>query len=355
MFQKINNTIKWLTFFLITLILATVFLWIYTYVNDKTMKTLKNKGYVDFSVLIYDLGTQFNGRLDFYKVLYNKNTNVLKVLYVNSDTVAFRKNQNLKSFKKIFNENSKISINMAVDKFYVDLSNIIGKNAFSSDFYFSTSFKTIDFIMGYNKKLRYLLRKNFDNNDINSLNHFEIIKCILNSNPYSIIKVCRKYASLNTNIPKLALIALILRFKFLKPTLIFCEMPVKYTRNRLEPDKENIKEFFYKIYYADNNKGSYQRTERTVMMLVDVKNASKKRCMAEKIAWILRENKFDVIDWSNSSVSYDRTLIKDYKGNFKQALKIAEILKVGTVLVSYDNKNYADICVVLGEDCTNVL
>jgi hypothetical protein len=73
--------------------------------------------------------------------------------------------------------------------------------------------------------------------------------------------------------------------------------------------------------------------------------------VAEKIALVLRENKFDVINWSNFSVSYDETLIKDYKGKFKQSLKIAKILKVGTVLVSYDDKSYPDICVLLGKDC----
>jgi cyclopropane fatty-acyl-phospholipid synthase-like methyltransferase len=86
-------------------------------------------------------------------------------------------------------------------------------------------------------------------------------------------------------------------------------------------------------------------------MLIDVKNASKKPHIAEKAAWLLRENGFDVLDWSNFPADYDKTLIKDYKGNFTQALRIAKVLKVGRVIVSYDSKIYYDIDVFIGEDC----
>ncbi|MDR1721009.1 MAG: LytR C-terminal domain-containing protein [Endomicrobium sp.] len=67
-------------------------------------------------------------------------------------------------------------------------------------------------------------------------------------------------------------------------------------------------------------------------MLIDVKNASQKPRITEKTAWLLRKNNFDVLDWSNFSGNYDKTLIKDYKGNFAQALKIAEILGAGKII-----------------------
>ncbi|MDR3274426.1 MAG: hypothetical protein LBS81_00215 [Endomicrobium sp.] len=50
------------------------------------------------------------------------------------------------------------------------------------------------------------------------------------------------------------------------------------------------------------------------------------------MTWVLRANKFDIWDWGNFSVAYDKTLIKDYKGNFTQALNIAEILKTGGIM-----------------------
>jgi hypothetical protein len=350
MFQKTNNTYKSLMFFFVTSIFVVAFSVVYFYENDKTTKILKEKSYVNFLFLIYDLEKLFNGRLDLYKVLYDNNANVLKVLYINSDTVIFRKNKSPASLKSLFNENSKTSTSIAMKRFYADLYSIIGSNATSSDFFFSTSFKTVDFIMGYNEKFKCLLENNFKNKDLDSLNRLRIIEHVLKLAPYDIIKICWNYSSINTNISKLSLIALNLRFRLLKPTIIFCEMPVKYTGNGIEPDKQNIKDFFLKVYFPENINTSHQAITRTI--LVDVKNASSKTRMAEKIAWVLRENKFDVIGWSNFPVSYDETLIKDYKGNFKQALKIAEILRVGTVLVSYDDKSYPDICVLLGKDCT---
>ncbi|MCA6080344.1 MAG: hypothetical protein LE169_05620 [Endomicrobium sp.] len=47
--------------------------------------------------------------------------------------------------------------------------------------------------------------------------------------------------------------------------------------------------------------------------------------MAEKAAGLLKRNNFDVLDWNNFLVAYNKTLIKDYKGNFTQALKIVGI------------------------------
>jgi hypothetical protein len=86
-------------------------------------------------------------------------------------------------------------------------------------------------------------------------------------------------------------------------------------------------------------------------VLIDIKNASGKPRMAEKATWLLRKNKLDVLEWSNLCATYDKTLIKDYKGNFMQALRIAEILKIGKVMVSYNNRIYSDIGIFIGKDC----
>jgi hypothetical protein len=58
------------------------------------------------------------------------------------------------------------------------------------------------------------------------------------------------------------------------------------------------------------------------------------------------------LGWSNNLYAvYDKTLIKDYKGNFMQALRIAEILKTGKVVVSYNNRSYPDMSIFIGKDC----
>jgi hypothetical protein len=205
---------------------------------------IKDKGHVDFLILIYDPEELFNGRLDLYKILYDNNANVLKILYINSDTVVFEKNTLRKSLKNLFNENSKTNTNVTLKRLYTNLYGVIGSSSPSNDFYFSASFKTFDFIMGHNEKLKHLLGNNFKNKDLNSLNSLRIMECVLNLASYNIIKIYRNYSSFNTNISKLSLIALILKFKIVKPTIIFCEMPVKYTNNGIEPDKQSIKDFF---------------------------------------------------------------------------------------------------------------
>lgn len=54
-------------------------------------KKLKDKGYISFSVLLCDTEKVFHGRFDAYIILYNKKTNILKVLSVNTDAVVFEK------------------------------------------------------------------------------------------------------------------------------------------------------------------------------------------------------------------------------------------------------------------------
>ncbi|MCA6079601.1 MAG: hypothetical protein LE169_01710 [Endomicrobium sp.] len=54
-------------------------------------KKLKDKGYIIFSLSLCDTEKVFHGRFDTYIILYNKKTNILKVLSVNTDAVVFEK------------------------------------------------------------------------------------------------------------------------------------------------------------------------------------------------------------------------------------------------------------------------
>ncbi|MDR0800187.1 MAG: LytR C-terminal domain-containing protein [Endomicrobium sp.] len=347
MFQMTKKIIKILILILFVLITAAVSAYIYVCRNDIVAKKLKDKDYISFSVLLHGTEKMFPGRLDAYTVLYNKKTNILKVLSVNTDAVVFKKREKSRSLKTLFNENSKKDINTAIKKFYLDLREVIG-NAVEADFYINTSFETLYNMTWKNKKFKAILSKdNFKNRDLESLNRLETIEHFLNLTPYMIMKICKNYDFINTNIPKLPFAYYILRLKFIKqPVLIFCEMPVKYTKTRVEFDRQNIEELLNKIYYAD---ATLQTNTKDI--LINIKNASRKPRMAEKAAWLLRKNNFDVLDWNNFSITYDKTLIKDYKGNFMQALEIAEILKTGKVIVSYDNCIYSDINIFVGKDC----
>lgn len=323
---------------------ATVSAYIYIDKNDTVAKKLKEKGYISFSVLLYGTEKIFPGRLDVYIALYDKRTNTLKVLSVNTDTVVLNKREKSRSLKTIFNENLKKDVNVAIKKFYLDLHEVIGITAFA-DFYINTSFEMFDIAAGRNKKFKViLLKNNFENTDLEFLNRIETIEYFMQLRSPAIMGICKNYGFFDTNIPKLSFVSSALRLKSFKPVLMFCEMPVKHTKTRVEDDKQGIEEFLNKIYYVS----SVPKKD----VLIDIKNASGKPRMAEKAAWLLRKNKLDVLEWSNFYAVYDKTLIKDYKGNFLQALRIAEILKTGKVIVSYNNRIYSDIGIFIGKDCT---
>jgi hypothetical protein len=347
MFQIIKKIIKMATLIFLILITAVVSAYIYIDRNDAVVKKLKEKDYVSFSVLLYGTEKIFPGRLDVYIISYDKKTNILKVLYVNTDVVILKKKEKAKSLKTMFGESSKKDINAAIKKFYLDLHEIIG-NAATADFYINTSFEIFDIAARQNKKFKsILLKDNFGNRDLESLNRLETVECFMHLTSLAIMKIYKNYDFLDTNILKLSFIPSALRLKSLNPVLMFCAMPVKYTKARVEYDKQNIEEFLNKVYYTDivlsKNAGD---------VLIDIKNASGKPRMAEKAAWLLRKNKLDVLEWNNNLYAgYDKTLIKDYKGNFMQALRIAEILKAGKVIVSYNNCIYSDISIFIGKDC----
>ncbi len=303
MFQTIKKIIKISTIILLVLITAAVSAYIYIYKNDAVAKKLKEKDYVSFSVLLYGTEKILPGRLDVYTVLYDKRANILKVFSVNTDAVVLNKREKPRSLKTIFNEISKKDINAAIKKFYMDLHEIIG-NAAATDFYINTSFEMLDIAVWQNKKFKFILLKdNFENGDLESLNRIETAEYFMHLTSPAIMKICKNYDFFDTNILKLSFVSSVLRLKSLNPALMFCEMPVKYTKTRVEYDKQNIEEFLNKVYYADIV--PYTKVKG---VLIDIKNASRKPRMAEKVAWLLRKNKFDVLGWSNNLYAvYDKT------------------------------------------------
>ncbi|MDR2251719.1 MAG: LytR C-terminal domain-containing protein [Endomicrobium sp.] len=347
MFQTLKRTskIKVISICLFLAVFVTVYaVYIYIYKRDVVFRKIKDNGRFSFSVLLYDSDVVFADRFDSYQIIYDSKNKLLKVLSVNSEAVVFKKKERARSLKTLFYENSKKGLSSAIDKFYLDLYEIIG-NAASSDFYINMSFKTFNDMFGSDKNIKSLLAVNeFENKDLELLNCLETIERILYLVPYRFFKIQKNYKYINTNIPKISLITLTLRIKKQKPIVMFCDMPVKHGRIRIEPNKQDIDEFLDKIYYKDTDINKKN-------VIIDIKNASKQPRMAEKITWLLRANKFDVLDWGSFPIVYDTTLIKDYRGNFTQALKIAEILGTGKIIVSYNSSVYADINVFIGKDC----
>jgi hypothetical protein len=343
MFLKKISKIIILTFCIFLIVVLSLYICIEK--NNIVENKIKNENKVSFIVLLYDMENLFPERLTAHIVLYEKKANILKILSINTDVIVKNRRGN-KSLKTLFYENSKKDLNYAIERFYLDLYEIVGDTA-KVDFYLNINFKKLRPIIVNDKKLRDFISKgSFKNRDLRSLMHLEIIEYFLNLTLYKTLNIYKQCGLLDTNISEKSLFSLFLRFKFLKPVIMFCELPVKYTNLAVELDKQNTEEFLNKVYNVSMNSN-----ESTNDIIIDIKNASKKPRMAEKVGWVLRENKFDVLDWTNFNVSYYKTLIKDNKGNFYQSLRIASILKTGKIIVSYNSKIYSDITIFVGKDC----
>ncbi|MDR0956874.1 MAG: LytR C-terminal domain-containing protein [Endomicrobium sp.] len=342
----LKKIIKIIIFTICIFLIVVLSFYIYIEKNNIIENKIKNGNKVSFIILLYDIGNLFPKKLETYVVLYERSSNILKILSINTDVIVdFVKNRG-KSLKMLFYENSKKNLDYAIERFYLDLYKIIGNTA-KVDFYLNVNFKKLKPIILNDKKLRdFILNDNFKNRDLKSLTHLEIIEYISKFAIYKVLNIYKQYGLLDINISKKSLFSLFLRFKFFKPVIMFCELPVKYTDLTVELDKRNTEEFLNKVYNVSMNS---KKSNNDV--IIDIKNASKKSRMAEKIGWILRENKFDVLDWTNFNVSYYKTLIKDNKGNFYQSLRIANILKTGKIIVSYNSNIYSDITIFVGKDC----
>lgn len=335
------------------LILFIVFIFVYIHMckNDPLTNKIIKKQPVSFTLLLYGTENFMPGKLDVFLVYYERNSKLFKVLSVNSDMVVFRKKERARSFKFSFLQTAKKDSRLAITNLYVDLFETIGNN-FDPDFYINIDYATLAEIFAKNKEINALIKQeDFVNRSDECVNKLELCEQItkqLNKNALGNIKKMLKYHSkVDTNLKKRTVFNMIIHFRFTANSIMFCDLPAKHTKTRVEPDKKSIMDFMTQIYYSD----TLENKDKEFMGMIEVKNASQKPRMAEKVTWLLRENKFDVLDWSNSGVVYDKTIIKDYRGSFMQSLKIADILKCGKIIVSYNKNTYYNIGVFVGRDC----
>jgi hypothetical protein len=338
MFTKISKIV----FFAIILFLIIVLTF---YIFYQTSCILKNNDNVSYSILLYDIKDVFPDNLNCYQVVYDKNTNCLKILSINTDIVLLRKHRKAKSLKTLFREDLNKGLNFSIENFYINLQEVV-KSYKKSDFYIHMSFESFLLIMADNDLKTIVFKDDFLNRDLKSLNNLDFVESTLKLVPFKIVNIIKKYNLIDTNISKMSLLNLIAKFKMQKPLIMFCELPVKYARARVEPDMQNIEEFLSTIYYYGSS--NFEHNNRNCF--IDVKNASGKPRMAQKVTWLLRENKIDVLDWSNFNKVYEKTLIKSFNGNFKKCLDISKILNTGRILVSYNNKVYYEISIFVGQD-----
>jgi len=319
--------------------------------KDAMSKKIFSKEPVKLAVLLHGTEKFCPEKLEAFLIYYERGSSLLKIVSVNPDMVFFDKKRIAKTLKKAFFETAKKDIKTAIEDFYSTLFQIIN-DSFEPDFYINTDYESFLKIFESNPEIQSLAQKSdFKNRDMQCLNQLEIAEAIvklLNNNIFTNISKLKKYyPPQNAGITKLAAFNFIIDFRLNNAKVMFCDLPVKSgVRRRIEPDKENIENFFSQVYYNFTD-----ISVKDCVGQLEVRNASGKPRMAEKAAWLLREAKFDVLEWGNFNFLYEKTIIKEYRGNFGAALKMAEVINCGKIIISYNPQNVYAASVFPGLDC----
>lgn len=339
--KKDKKKIKiWVVLFVIILIICLSY-FLLCRADSFTKKIISSPSF-NFSML---LNTDNNIKL--YLISYEKESNILKVVSVNTDMVVLKKREKAQSIKDFFFRDLNKNYEHAMKECYLNIADMT-ENHFKSDFYINMNLKDIQKIVALKKNTKNaLIKKEVQSRDLECLNELFAFENVLDDAKKNVfintIKINKNFNKINTNISRKSFFNLLFYLKLKNPDIMFCDLPVKYTVKRIEPDKENIEEFFVNVFFNNT-------TEETKKTAIEVKNASKLPRMGEKTAWFLRDKGFDVIDWGNSEEIFEVTLIKDYKGQFKESLKVSKVIGCGKVIISYNNHSYYDITVFTGKD-----
>lgn len=337
-------------FSLIVIFFAVLFLFIYFSYSEPLTKKLITDKPVNFVLTFYGTENLLPDIVESYYVHYERESGRLKVLSINTDIVVFRKKVKARSLSYSFFNTAQKDLNLALTNFHQDVFEMTG-NVFTPDYYITASFESLLKMAGKNPELKeFITEKEFANRDLRCLSQLEFAECVLalfqNKMLSSVMNMRKSYTLLDTNISKLAFTNMIMYFKMYDAEIMFFDLPAKYTKTRVEPDKDNIEAMLFTVYYP------FVGTEpETLEGFVEVKNASGKPRMAEKAAWQLRENKIDVLEWGNNSTPYEKTLIKNYKGNYDAVKKIIPALGCGKIINSYNNKSSFAAGIYIGKDC----
>jgi hypothetical protein len=318
--------------------------------KDEISKKIFSKTPIKAAVLLYGTEKLNPGKLEAFLIYYERESGLLKIVSVNSDMVFFDERKIARNFNKTFFDTAKKDAKAAVKNFYSNLFHTLD-GVFEPDFYIESDYETFLKTFENNPEIKSLIQiTEFKNRDLQCLNQLEtaenVVKVLNNGVFSNLLKLRKRYPSQNAPFTKIAAFNLLLHFRFNNAGIMFCDLPVKYGKKRIEPDRENIEKFFSLVYYALADGGLKESPGR-----IEIKNASGKLRMAEKAAWLLRDAKFDVLEWGNFPLPYEKTIIKDYKGNFGAALKTAEILKCGKIIASYNPQNFFAESVFIGKDC----
>jgi hypothetical protein len=298
------------------------------------------------SVLVHGNDNISTGNLDFFLIYFDRKSKLIKILSVNTN---MRTSPQRASLRQSFNNDAKKSIDIAVKNFYKSCESIFGKNI-AADYFIETDYETLStFLISKGKISDLLLKVKFTNADDKALTQLKTAELFLSrfsSMPLiAAISIMNNYSLVKTDLSRLFFLNFTAYLALYKNVIFFCDLPIRKAGSGLALSQEDLSFFFDHIFFE-----SIDESGGRLDGFIEVKNASIKTGAAQEAAWVLRENGLDVLDYSNSAVLSDETIIKDYKGNFLQTQAIAKYLKVGKIIVSYDSHYHYDTTVLLGAD-----
>jgi len=327
-----------LIIFLLIILASTAFY----YFLDETYKNISTKNIL----FVIDDIHQNDEKPIFLLSQFFPDANKLQFIFINEEISILRKRAKTKTLLQLYSEyetDKKIELikkdieGLFDNTITIDCFINIDKNIFK-DF-----FKLFDENINQNLLNNITDKTNYYNyvystikiikNTVNNINRTKLFKLLL----------FIKHNKINTDIELKNLLYLI---KLQKISIVFADIPIIQNKKRIEIDtkyKNNIVQLLINSYRSNsflNNK-----------TIIEVLNASNTNRIASKAANKLIENGFDVFNWSNSKNKIDNTLIIDLINNEEEALKIRKLFNCGEILILPAPKNFADMTVLIGQDC----
>jgi hypothetical protein len=343
---------KIILFFVFLLIAVSSLIY---YVSDVSKYIYAGK---TINVLIFVEGSvkTYPGTLKIALCQYNPLKKRVQILFINENTAILRKKLKTRTLKELFFRQSNPN---RIDFIKREVANLF-KGMVEIDYYV---YSDTDSLNAFLKLLNECeMKKKLGNScfyiALNSRNHLngvitsikiikytvsninrslipEIIKFLKNKNiiiqtdfkPVDLVQIYRIIKNINT-----------------RKDIMFIDMPTVIRRNRTEIDQEA----FDRVIEMLN--GTYPDNEAEKINL-KVLNSSNKNRLAEKAVNLLRKNSFDVFYWGNESRKNKFTVVLDMINNPEKSNEIVNLLGCGEILGSANPKPFADMTVLLGNDC----
>lgn len=293
--------------------------------------------------------------LKFFLCQYNPETKRIRILFINENIAILQKKSKTRTLKEFFYAEQE---NNRIDFIQKEISKLLN-NTLNIDYYIYSDTDSLNsFLKLFNEtEVNNLCGNDFFKNISNNGNYLNNIVMNIKVIKYIIVHFNRsmlvdfiKFLK-NQNIAittNLKLVDCVTIGRIIKAInvkdITFIDIPVVMRRNRIEIDTAS----FNKVIEILNGDFIFENTGKVNLKVL---NASNKSRLADKAVNMLRQNSFDVFYWGNESQKNNFTIVLDMINNHEKSSQIVDILGCGEVLVVPSPKPFADMTVLLGNDC----